>query len=106
MTTFPSLVTPVVGNLEFPPGILAPIFADWRDGNPSRLGDLYEDGALLDRESCIDAFELTYSDGFRLNQLLHWANTSQVLVIGGRARTDWHYPVILCSDYAFPSIKA
>mgnify|MGYP002805052455 CR=1 FL=1 len=34
-------------------------FADWREGNPPKLGELYTDDALFDREACIELLELT-----------------------------------------------
>ena len=52
------------------------------------MGELYSDGETLDRNTCRETFELTSLDEFRLNQILHWANTNRVREGGAREETD------------------
>lgn len=78
-TTFPSPMTPIVDNPDFPPGIASPTFQRWREQGCKRAGSLFDLEGLLSFTQLQQDYGLRNSDLYPYTQLTHWVTKPDIL---------------------------
>lgn len=71
-TSYPSPMTPILDNPDFPPGKASPTFHRWREQGCKRVGSLFDTEGLIGFSQLRQDYGLLPSDVFPYSQLAHW----------------------------------
>lgn len=97
-TTFPSPLTPIVDNPDFPPGQASAVFHHWREKGCKRVESLFDVEGIIAFAQLRRDYDLTPADAYPYRQLYHWVTQSPNLSKMSRPMTSFEKWIITKKD--------